>query len=112
MFDRAELLKIQDELPKHMKENGFDLERGALNSDAKHLSVAEFKQGIAYKEIESELVQNYSAPQFMNTHTGEFVTPKEIEEAQWIAELFGDRKYINNILNRIHSKYNNYQRSI
>lgn len=91
MFDRAELLKIQDELPKHMKEHGFDLERGSLNSDAKHLSVAEFKQEIAFKEVESELVQDYGAPEFINTNTGEFVTPKELQEAQKVADLMGDK---------------------
>ena len=91
MFDRAELLKIQDELPKHMKEHGFDLERGSLNSDAKHLSVAEFKQEIAFKEVESELVQDYGAPEFINTNTGEFVTPRELQEAQKVADLMGDK---------------------
>lgn len=91
MFDRAELLKIQDELPKHMKEHGFDLERGSLNSDAKHLSVAEFKQEIAFKEVENELVQDYGAPEYINTNTGEVVTPKEFKEVQKVAELMGDK---------------------
>ena len=51
MFDREELKKIQDELPQYMKENGFDLERGARSSDAKHKTVAEFKQELAEKEL-------------------------------------------------------------
>ena len=59
MFDREELKKIQDELPQYMKEQGFELERGARNSEAKHLTVAEFKQEIAYKEIEQELVLDF-----------------------------------------------------
>ena len=29
MFDREELLKIQDDLPKYMREQGFEIERGA-----------------------------------------------------------------------------------
>ena len=95
MFDREELLKIQDDLPKYMREQGFEIERGARNSEAKHLTVAEFKQEMAYKEIESELVVDYGAPQFMNTNTGEFMTPKEVEEAQSIGELFGDKFELN-----------------
>lgn len=95
MFDREELLKIQDDLPKYMREQGFEIERGARNSEAKHLTVAEFKQEMAYKEIESELVLDYGAPQFMNTNTGEFMTPKEVEEAQSIGELFGDKFELN-----------------
>lgn len=51
MFDREELKKIQDELPKYMSEHGFELERGARNSDSKHKSVAEFKQEIAEKQL-------------------------------------------------------------
>ena len=44
-----------------MNEHGFELERGELNSEAKHKTVAEFKQEIAYKEIEQELVLILSA---------------------------------------------------
>lgn len=51
MFDREELKKIQDELPQYMQEHGFDIERGARSSDAKHLTVADFKKEIAEKEL-------------------------------------------------------------
>ena len=51
--------KIQEDLPKYMNEHGFELERGELNSEAKHKTVAEFKQEIAYKEIEQELVLDF-----------------------------------------------------
>ena len=36
MFDKEELKKIQEDLPKYMNEHGFELERGELNSEAKH----------------------------------------------------------------------------
>ena len=78
MFDREELKKIQDELPQYMKEQGFELERGARNSEAKHLTVAEFKQEIAYKEIEQELVLDFGAPEYAN-NLGEFVTKRNIK---------------------------------
>ena len=95
MFDREELKKIQDELPKYMNEHGFDLQRGELNSEAKHKTVAEFKKDLATTELQQELVLDYGAPQFMNTNTGEFMTPKEVEEAQSIGELFGDKFELN-----------------
>ena len=40
----------------------FELERGELNSEAKHKTVAEFKQEMAGKEIEKQLVLEYGAP--------------------------------------------------
>ena len=44
--------KIQEDLPKYMNEHGFELERASeLNSEAKHKTVAEFKQEMAGKEI-------------------------------------------------------------
>ena len=55
MFDREELKKIQDELPKYMNEHGFDLQRGELNSEAKHKTVAEFKKDLATTEVQQEL---------------------------------------------------------
>ena len=94
MFDREELLKIQDDLPEVHEKQGFEIERGARNSEAKHLTVAEFKQEMAYKEIESELVLDYGAPQFMNTNTGRIMTPKK-SKAQSIGELFGDKFELN-----------------
>ena len=39
MFDKEELKKIQEDLPKYMNEHGFELERGELNSEAKHKSI-------------------------------------------------------------------------
>ena len=48
-----------------MNSRGFDLERGELNSEAKHKTVAEFKQAMADKEIEQELVTRYGAPEYI-----------------------------------------------
>ena len=72
MFNKEELKKIQDDLPKYMGEYGFDLERGELNSEAKHKTVAEFKQEMASKELEKQLVKEYGAPEYINETTGEF----------------------------------------
>ena len=63
-----------------MNEHGFELERGELNSEAKHKTVAEFKQEMAGKEIEKQLVLEYGAPEYVN-HQEEFVTKEEYQEA-------------------------------
>ena len=76
---KEELKKIQEDLPKYMNEHGFELERGELNSEAKHKTVAEFKQEIAYKEIEQELVLDFGAPEYAN-NLGEFVTKRGISK--------------------------------
>ena len=55
MFDKEELKKIQEDLPKYMNEHGFELERGELNSEAKHKTVAEFKKDLATTEVQQEL---------------------------------------------------------
>ena len=65
---------------KYMNEHGFELERGELNSEAKHKTVAEFKQEMAGKEIEKQLVLEYGAPEYVN-HQEEFVTKEEYQEA-------------------------------
>lgn len=80
MFNREELIKIQNELPKYLNQQGFELERGELNSDKKHKTVAEFKKDIAYEQLEKELVLNYSAPEYAN-NLNEFVTKEDYQEA-------------------------------
>ena len=80
MFDREELKKIQDELPQYLNEQGFELERGARNSEAKHKTVAEFKQEMAGKEIEKQLVLEYGAPEYVN-HQEEFVTKRRVSRS-------------------------------
>ena len=81
MFDREELKSIQDKLPKYMNEHGFEVERGELNSEKKHKTVAEFKQDMAVKELDEKLVSEYGAPVYINETTGEFVTKEEYQEA-------------------------------
>lgn len=72
MFDREELKSIQDKLPKYMNEHGFEVERGELNSENKHKTVAEFKQDMAVKELDEKLVSEYGAPEYINETTGEY----------------------------------------
>lgn len=97
MFNKEELKKIQDELPKHMNEHGYDLKRGELNSEAKHKTVAEFKREMANKEIEKQLVIEYGAPEYVN-HQDEFVTKDEYQEAykefqEYLGDFFGEDNF-------------------
>ena len=44
VFNRQELRAIQEELPKHLQEKGFEIQRGKEESERKHLSVPEYKE--------------------------------------------------------------------
>lgn len=91
MFDREELKSIQDKLPKYMNEHGFEVERGELNSEKKHKTVAEFKQDMAVKELDEKLVSEYGAPVYINETTGEFMTEGEYQENyKDFKETFGE----------------------
>lgn len=91
MFDREELKSIQDKLPKYMNEHGFEVERGELNSEKKHKTVAEFKQDMAVKELDEKLVSEYGAPVYINETTGEFVTEGEYQKNyKDFKETFGE----------------------
>lgn len=97
MFDREELKHIQEDLPKYMSQHGFELQRGELNSKAKHKTVAEFKQEMAGKEIERELVLEYEAPEYVDNHE-EFVSADEYQQAfenyqEVLSGLFGDDNF-------------------
>lgn len=52
MFDREALQDIQNELPLYMNERGFKVERGRAGSEAKHLTVKEYKD--VQKEIKKQ----------------------------------------------------------
>lgn len=54
MFDRKELRTLQDDFPKHMQENGFDLERGIdAEGKNKHLTVMEYKKQALSQDVNS-----------------------------------------------------------
>src|SRR5699024_12429686 len=52
VFNRQELLWLQDKFPEHMKKQGFELKRGERGSDRKHIETAKFKKQTLEKEIE------------------------------------------------------------
>nr|WP_231041415.1 MobV family relaxase [Streptococcus pneumoniae]AAA25387.1 mobilization peptide [Plasmid pMV158]UES86008.1 initiator of conjugative mobilization [Streptococcus pneumoniae] len=87
MFDREELKHIQEDLPRYMSDHGFELERGKLNSEAKHKTVAEFKRAMADMELKEELLEKYHAPLFVDERTGEL---NNDTEAFWHEKEFAD----------------------
>lgn len=52
VFNRQELLWIQDKFPEHMQKLGFDLERGEKGSDREHIETAKYKKRTLEKEID------------------------------------------------------------
>ena len=56
VFNREALRNVQEDLPKHLQEKGFDIKRGLEGSDRKNLTVPEFKElKEKEKEIEKEI---------------------------------------------------------
>ncbi|MED3529093.1 MobV family relaxase, partial [Bacillus thuringiensis] len=53
VFNRNELLTLQDEFPKYMQKKGFDLERGEKGSTRKHLETTRFKLEQTKQELEN-----------------------------------------------------------
>lgn len=72
VFNRQALLKVQEELPKFLQANGFDVERGEKSDGTRGKSISEFKRDTlkdlkddvelrneAKKEIINELLPSY-----------------------------------------------------
>ncbi|MBU0941633.1 MAG: plasmid recombination protein [Bacteroidetes bacterium] len=58
IFNRQELLWIQDEFPKHMQKCGFDIERGEKGSKREHIETQKFKADTLdqqVKDLETKL---------------------------------------------------------
>src|SRR5699024_12824182 len=52
VFNRQELLWLQDKFPEHMKKQRFELKRGQRGSDRKHIETSKFKKQTLEKEID------------------------------------------------------------
>src|SRR5699024_12447815 len=52
VFERQELLWLQDKFPGHMKKQGFELKRGERGSDRIHIETAKFKKQTLEREID------------------------------------------------------------
>ena len=52
VFNRQELIWIQEKFPEHMKKLGFELERGEKGSTREHIETQEFKKQTIEKDID------------------------------------------------------------
>src|SRR5699024_11638681 len=69
VFNRQELLWLQDKFPEHMKKQGFELKRGERGSDRKHIETAKFKKQTLEKEI--DFLEKNLAVKRSEEHTSE-----------------------------------------
>lgn len=53
IFNRTMLKKLQTELPKHLQEKGFNINRGVEGSERGHVEVNEFKKLTKYEEVKA-----------------------------------------------------------
>lgn len=92
MFGREELKKIQEDFPKYMNEHGFELSRGQLGSERKHLSVADYKAKIGEETLNKELL-SLGAPRYWHEKENRPGTEEEVAGYESIASLFSEEEY-------------------
>lgn len=92
VFTREELKAIQEELPKYMNEQGFELSRGQLGSDKKHLSVADYKAKIGKEALNKELL-GLGAPRYWHKEEDRPATVEEIAGYESLASLFSEEEF-------------------
>lgn len=84
VFNRQELLWLQDKFPEHMQKLGFDLQRGEKGSDREHIEMSKFKKQTLEKEIdllENELKNKKSELAILSEEvSGEFKIPVKREK--------------------------------
>ena len=77
VFNREALRNVQEDLPKHLQEKGFDIKRGLEGSDRKNLTVPEFKElKEKEKEIEREIDRKKNE---LKAYTKENEIPNKID---------------------------------
>ena len=59
VFNRYNLLKLQEDLPKYLQSKGFDIQRGELGSEKTHVDTNDFKKN-QVKELSKELDKSIS----------------------------------------------------
>lgn len=92
MFDREELKHIQEDLPRYMNAHGFELLRGQLGSERKHLSVADYKAKIGEETLNQELLK-LGAPQYWHKEEDRPATEEEVAGYESIASLFSEEDF-------------------
>ena len=89
VFNREALRNIQEDLPKYLQEQGFEIKRGLEGSDRKNLTVPEFKEmKREQKEIEREIerkkdeLKSYFKDRKMKSSIDNIKIEKELKEVK------------------------------
>ena len=96
VFNRQALRDVQEDLPKHLQEKGFEIKRGLEGSDRKNLTVPEYKKlKEKEKEIEREIdrKKNELKSYTKETKIDEEINIKAIKEMEDV-EVETDEKNI------------------
>lgn len=94
VFNRQELLWLQDKFPEHMKKQGFELKRGERGSDRKHIETAKFKKQTLEKEIDF-LEKNLAVK---NVYDGEELNKSLSDMAQGFRRMMQYKKINKNLV--------------
>jgi hypothetical protein len=96
VFNRNELRWIQDEFPKHLQKQGFDVQRGEKGSDREHLTTQEFKAKTLKEKV-------HVLEQALNEKQAEKqAVEKSIKEIKGdLSALEGDLRDVSNHVQRI-----------
>jgi len=57
IFNRKALLQLQSELPKHLQNKGFDVQRGEAGSEKTHLNTQDFKLKNKQEELKKSVIE-------------------------------------------------------
>lgn len=98
LFNRKELLAIQEEYPKYIQKEGFKLKRGQEGSDKKHLTTQEFKEE-KIKELDKDIEEKNKIVESFNKEY-----PKLLSEKQ--KEIDGVMEKLNNTLDKLSKAQN------
>lgn len=88
LFSPKQLRELQNDFNKHCNDNGYDLERGKIDSKRKHLSVEEYKLETKFTEINKKIKgiesERDAVKSGLNSLRGDF------DKVKGVKALFGE----------------------
>lgn len=84
VFNRQALLKVQEELPKFLRANGFDVERGEKSDGTRGKSISEFKRD-TLKDLKDDVeLRNEAKQEIINEFLPSYKSKvkKEVQESE------------------------------
>lgn len=91
IFNRAELIKIQNDFPEYLQERGFDLERGKQGSTAKHIETQKFKADTLDRKVQEleKSLNEVAASIYTQQETFEKVDTIPVKERKDMKAMMG-----------------------